>query len=151
MSEHCRPLLHPLTSLAPRWVTFTDTKGVLRCLRQNENLEAAHGLVFICPKCNPDKAKRHYVVMLFDLPAVPTGARPHGRFRASQEKDQWGRHNVAPFKSLSLEMVSSTGTVEGGQLRPGDLSCKWYGTLVDGIVGWRPSQADRALRFTSPG
>lgn len=121
-----------LTSLQPKYVEFTKTKGVLRCLRPDEDGSKAKGLIFLCPACMNDKEKKHFLVLLFDMPGVPAVARPHGRFLPTFVECA-GKMVPSGFRSVTV--VSSDGLRSSHILAPQDV-CGWQGTLTDGMVSW---------------
>ena len=135
MSAQCKIKHHPVLDLHPRWVEFTDTKGVLMCLKPGESKSRAQGLVFDCPRCRHSKKRAHYCIFLF--PNSPEGARPHGRFGFTS----------APLEVVPHDFHELSITQDGGhELKPGDLKCKWQGTLIRGVVSWRPSFFERVVR-----
>ena len=141
MSEDCKQRNVRIEELSPRWVEFTGTKGVLRCLKPGESKSRAQGIVFSCPRCKGSKKKEHYCIFLFD--SAPAGARPFGRFTYTLSIEN-GKQVPANFNELSLWMQGQS--IRTDWLRPGDLVCKWDGTLQAGIVSWRPSFLERALK-----
>lgn len=152
MSHQCKPIEMPLNALRPKWIKLTSTKGVLRCLRQDEDRKTAQGMIFWCPRCAHDKNKQHFCILLFEDADVPEEARPHGRFIPNYQEPK-GRDATAPnsedrepadFEQLSLWMLGSDKSVRTTWLAPGDIPCRWSGTLSSGKVVWRPRFGDRS-------
>lgn len=143
MSESCKSLRLPLIELSPRWVEFTGTRGVLRCLNANDERHRAQGVVFDCPRCREIPDRKHHCIFLFD--SAPELARPHGRYIPNSATPDAEKHpRPADFKDLSLWM--KVGAIRTDWLRPSDLVCKWDGQLQNGVVSWRPSFAERGIK-----
>lgn len=146
MSKQCKVIEIPLLDLRPRWVQFNSNKGVLRCLNHRDPKELAQGVIFNCPRCRNDKQKEHYCIFLFDLPSVPEEARPHGRFVPNWESVIDGKMRPKNFHELSLWMLGTDRVITSEWLRPGDMACKWAGSLQDGVVSYRPNWMERLLK-----
>jgi hypothetical protein len=138
MSKACTQVEIPIGLLGPKWVELTDTQGVLRVLQPGEEGLRARGMIFNCPRCMKDPNKKHYCIFLF--PNAPEKARPQGRFiydamHGSSWKD---------FSKLSLrQLIDSEALETRMELHPQDLPCRWSGTLINGVVRWRPNWFER--------
>lgn len=92
MTTNCRRVKSiPLEEFDSSYLVFTGQRGVLRCLRPDEDFRQAQGLHMGCPLCKGTDSA-HYLTLLFDLPGVPKDARPWGRWT-------WFK---APLSNLTL-------------------------------------------------
>lgn len=121
----------PLSQLLPRWVEFTDTKGVLRCLQPQEEPNRAKGIIFLCPSCLPNKNKKHFSIFLF--PDAPAEARPQGRFLISRVRHKAKLREMKSFDDVSLYEVMTTRNGTTAVVQPRDV-CGWRGMVVRGKV-----------------
>lgn len=136
MSESCKMHALPIEVLKPKWVEFTDTKGVLRVLRPNEDSNRAKGMVFKCPRCRHNPQKDHYCIFLF--PSAPEVARPQGRFAPALDPSD----KMLEFSKQTLHEFDEGGGIRM-LLKPRDLKCGWEGYFAGGKVSWRPSMIER--------
>lgn len=105
----------PIEDFDPTYLVFTQTPGLLRCLRPEENYKLAQGIHFGCPRCK-DTESPHSITLLFKLGSVPERARPHGRWT-------WFK---APLSNVTLaEKIVSP-------------SCAFEGFIACGKVRYRP-------------
>lgn len=126
----------PVNQLQPGWVEFTDTKGVLRCLRPGDDQKRAKGMIFLCPSCKFDKQKRHFCIFLF--PDAPPMARPHGRFVLHPTEHKKVLSEIKSFSEVTLHELIPGFRSFGinpttKKLTPRDV-CGWTGSLIDGTV-----------------
>lgn len=121
-----------LTTLEPKLVELTKTKGILRCMREDESRVKAHGLIFLCPVCKDDKEKKHFQIFLFERPGVHEAISPQGRFLPSYEASPDG---PSPTAFSHLTLTASDGLKGSYMIRPQD-TCGWKGMLIDGKVSW---------------
>ena len=105
-------------------------------------------MIFLCPLCKGYAQKKHYCIFLFDKQGMDPNIRPLGRFVPSVEPLQLIGTKFEPkeFSQLSLFMWDGTHDNLNEELIPGDLKCKWRGTLKDGVVSWKPSLFQRIFR-----
>jgi hypothetical protein len=140
MSEQCKQYAVPLVKLMPKWVEFTETKGILRVLSPNDEQRRASGVIFLCPRCKSNKQKQHYLIFLF--PNAPAEARPKGRFIADVDRLCHTKTQLSlNLADLSIYEVSPAGSGRT-LLRPQDV-CGWQGHCVQGMVHWRPTFIER--------
>lgn len=137
MSGDCKMHSIELGKLRPKWVELTDTKGVLRCLRAEEDPERARGIIILCPRCSRSQKTQHYCIFLFT--SAPEQARPHGRFQA--ERDPMSGKYL-PLTAQTIHSLDEYGR-QVPLLRPNDLRCHWEGYCLSGRVSWRPSFSER--------
>lgn len=141
MSLGCKMSQLSISELDPKWVEFTNTKGVLRVLKpiEDPNNGRAQGMIFQCPRCHNTK-KSHYCIFLFDN--AREGARPLGRFAPARLAPPLPG-NLLPLAKQSLYELPNDPRASFYLLRPRDLACKWEGYLVQGMVSWRPNFFER--------
>jgi hypothetical protein len=134
-----------LYTLSPKWVEFTGTKGVLRCLQPGEERARATGIIFLCPWCKDDREKKHYCIFLFDDPRVPPEARPLGRFIPSMEYVGNTPVLIHDFHMLTLKV-----RCEGGfftWFTPQDMFCGFECEVLEGTVSFFPPKEKRKKKF----
>lgn len=137
MSKGCIMRSEKLAHLQPKFVEFTEVKGVLKILPQGESSKG-QGLIFLCPRCRTDKSKSHYCIFLF--PNSPEKARPQGRFVMSLLHHKKILEQHTKWERVCLFELNAFGS---GRmlLRPQDV-CGWEGYVSDGTVSWRPNAVE---------
>lgn len=133
MSQQCKLNSVELQTLDPFFVEIFKP-GALRRIRPDE-VKKAQGMCFLCPRCKPDKKKKHYLVLLFT--SAPEKARPQGRFQA--ELNHYNQ--LLKMHEQTIHEVDHTGSMRT-LLRPQDV-CGWEGYVMNGRVSWRPSFVER--------